>query len=630
MADSPMDMKKEQEPKEVLGDFKGEWAQKVISLVLTEKDKYERNSSEIREELKKIYRNFLGVFDEPYTRYTKRKKEFFALTQYHTLSSASRIYVDPKALNILPIQEEDIAKAQIWNALLPFQLKQINFYQAMNNLSIDLALFGTVVSEQGWEFSKEFTYEDLAKDGKEAVVTEKVKDDKLTFRMIPLLNCYIDSTAESIQKAPSFIISSWEEVSNLKNLKAKYKWNGDVEGIEGVKLISQGKGKDDRILIEYAQKGISQREMEVPMVEILYRYAKIPLSWVTKKDSDKDTYVEGKITVLNANGGRKKFDKDKVSLLDVAVCQYKHGKRPFEECVYIKVPRRWYGIGVGHMMLDPNAYMNRVMNQRIDNNELLQNKMFMARRGAGLDNKSIASAPGKVVTVQNMDDFKVLEVGDAKASSYQDEQDILLWAERLSHVKDISRSDKTATEAQIDESGAGEFFSIVRRNVNDYLRRVFEQFIALDQQYIEQDFMVRIVGETADFKDLDDVMGFPEEARSGLGNYRFIKVDDINDIQGQFDVEVDIDNSVPVNKAVQLQGIEKMMNAAMTDPASGLNRQEIYKEWVTLLGFKGSRFFINPSQVTMPMPGQAPMMQGMEGAAAPAPMPGVPTNLGTQ
>lgn len=613
------------------------WEQSLISTVISERDKYERNSMEIRYMLKKAYRNFVGIFDEPYTRYTKRKKDFFALTQNQVLASAANIYVDPRAINILPRGEDDIGKAKIWNALIPFQLKQANFFYLINKFSIDLALFGTFVSMQEWEFEREFIYEEVEKsfwdkafdsakkltgaEVKPKTTKVKVKEDKPSIKQIPLLNCYIDVEAESIQKAPSFIITSWVEASQLDNLKKKYRWQANVEGVEGIRLITETARQDNRMLTQYSQMGITQRELEVPMCEIIYRYAKIPLAWVTKKESDKNIFVEGKITILNTNGGYKatspKWDWGKIRLLDVSLTQYKHGKRPFEECHYIQVPNRWYGLGVGEMMISPNAQLNRILNQRTDNNELLQNRMFKARRGSGLDNKSIASAPGKVIQVQNMADFEVLDVGDAKASSYTDEQNTLIWAERLTHVKDVSRQKKTATEATIDEEVSGEFFAIVRRNINDYLKRVIQQVIALDQQFIQSDFVVRLVGPSSDFKELDDIMGIPEEIREDIGNIRFITIDDIEQIRGQYDVDVDIDNSLPMNKALMLQGLEKMMQFALTDPESGINRREVYREWANMLNLKDSRFFIKPSQSVVPMPGQMPQQ---------APMEGVPTN----
>ncbi|HVI40494.1 MAG TPA: hypothetical protein VM577_07530, partial [Anaerovoracaceae bacterium] len=218
---------------------------RILHLVLAEKLKYELNSNEIREIIRKCYRNFMGIFDSPFTKYTNRKQEFWALTQYHTLASASQIYVDPRAINILPQEEGDITKAKIWNYLIPFQLKQINFFQAMNGLSIDLALFGTVVSSQEWDFQRETVYEEKGADKYDAdlnnkenpdkgskVTKTKVKVDKLGYKFIPLLNVFTDATANSLQEAPSVIVSSWVEATQLPELKKKFNWKYSVDGIQ--------------------------------------------------------------------------------------------------------------------------------------------------------------------------------------------------------------------------------------------------------------------------------------------------------------------------------------------------------------------------------------------------------------
>jgi hypothetical protein len=168
---------------------------------------------------------------------------------------------------------------------------------------------------------------------------------------------------------------------------------------------------------------------------------------------------------------------------------------------------------------------------------------------------------------------------------------------------------------------------MVRRNINDYLKRVVEQFIALDKQFIDTEMVIRIVGEPADFSEIDTLMNLPVEIRETLGNMRFITVESIKDIASEFDVEVDIDNSVPINKAMLLQSYEKLLAQSIADPNSGLNRAEIYKEWVNAMGHKGSRFFLNTqNQMYMPMPGQMPMQQGPQGSKASAPMPGAVTN----
>lgn len=596
----------------------------LSALVLNEKSSYEKNSRDMRTILKRAYRNFLGIFDEPNTRYTKRKKEFWNLTQYHSLTSASRVYVDPRAITILPRVEEDIPKAKVWGDLIPFQLNQMNFFQDMNKFGIELALFGTGISAQDWEFKKE---KYIDRDGK--AIKTRVQEDRPSYKSVPLLNCYLDMTAETLQDSPSFIVETWHEASELPKLKERYKWKTNVNSIEGIKLITaDGKlGQND--LLQYQQMGISQKQLEVPMVSILWRWGKIKLSWVTKKESDENEWVEGIIALLNKHGDEDD-DKSAPVILDIRVNPFDHGKRPFEECWYIKIPGRWYGLGVGEMLLDPQSYLNRVINQRIDNNEILQNKMYKVRRGAGLDNKSIAAAPGKAISVQNMDDIQVLETGDAKTSSYNDEQNILVWAERQTHIKDASSSAKSATEAQINAELAGDFFAIVRRNINDYLRRVVWQIIELDKQFIDKEIVIRIVGEPSDFKEFDQMRGVPDFVARDMGNMRFIQVKDIKEIDGQYDIEVEIDNSAPMNKALRTQGLQQLIQLALQDPNSGINRAEAYKEYAQELGLKGSRFFLNTeNQSFMPLPGQQ-VMGGQQAGASPqgTPMPGVPTNAG--
>lgn len=608
----------------------------IVGLVKNERDGYAEASEEQREILRRAYRNFLGIYDEPYTRYTKRKKEFWNATQYAVLTSASRVFVDARAITILPQSEEDATKAIVWGELIPFQMRQIGFFTKMNDFATDLALLGTVVSAQDWEFRKE-QYVD--KDGK--AVKTKITEDRPSYKIIPLLNFYTDTTADNLHESPSNIVESWHEVGELPKLKERYGWKIDLSNVKGVKLITQDDSMSKADTLKYQQMGVTQKQLEVPMVKLLWRWGKIRLSWETKKKADFNTWVEGVSVVMEA--GVVDEDEPVMSLIDTRVNPFKHGKRPFEECWYIKVPGRWYGLGVGEMLIDKQSYLNRVINQRTDNNEILQNRMYKARRGAGLDNKSLVAAPGKVVSVQNMDDLQVLDTGNADASSYSDEQNIILWIERLTHIKDAAGNPGSATEAQINESLANDFFAIIRRNINDYIKRVTWHFIKLDQQFIDKEIVVRIVGEPSEFKEFDDIRGIPENIRAGMGNMRFMKVPDISEIDGEYDIEVDIDNSIPMNKAMQSQMLEKMLMMSMRDPASGINRTEVYKEWAQISGLKGSRFFLNTeNQSYMPQPGQQ-VIPGSAGAspegnqAAGVPNPGqggiqqqLPERVGTE
>lgn len=579
----------------------------LVALVRNERDSYQKASADQREILRKSYRNFLGIFDEPFTRYTKRRKEFWNASQYAALTSASRVFVDARAISILPQSESDRSKALIWGELIPFQMRQIGFFAKMNEFATNLAIFGTVVSAQDWEFRKE---QYIDKDSK--VTKTKISEDRPSFKLLPILNVYIDPTSETIQEAPSVIIESWHEVGELPKLKKRYGWKTDFSDVEGVTLITQDGNKRGTDLLKYQQMGVTQRQLEVPMVKLLWRWGKIRLSWETKKQADYNTWVEG-VTVTMEQGS---IDDEKPieRLVDSRVNPFEHGKRPLEECWYIKVPGRWYGLGVCEMLLDKQAYLNRVINQRTDNNEILQNKMYKARRGAGLDNKSIVSAPGKVISVQNMDDLEVLNTGNADASSYSDEQNIMLWVERLTHVKDAS-SAGSATEAQINETNTNDFFAIIRRNINDYIKRVVWHIIHLDKQFIDKELTIRIVGEPSEFRQFDELRGIPPNIRSDMGNMRFMEIPDINEIDGEYDIEVDIDNSVPMNKQTQATGIEKLLMMAAQDPNSGLNRGEAYKEWAQIMGLKGSRFFLNvENQSYMPQPGQQ-VLGGQPGAS---------------
>ena len=72
---------------------------------------------------------------------------------------------------------------------------------------------------------------------------------------------------------------------------------------------------------------------------------------------------------------------------------------PIVDVKCVPVPREFFGIGVPEVLEDDQEYIDILRSQRLDNLDLILNKMFKVRIGSDTDPDMIYSAPGGIIPV---------------------------------------------------------------------------------------------------------------------------------------------------------------------------------------------------------------------------------------
>ena len=130
---------------------------------------------------------------------------------------------------------------------------------------------------------------------------------------------------------------------------------------------------------------------------------------------------------------------DQPKILRIEEPPYYHGKRPYVRYNFLREPNQFYGIGVGQMIQHLQEEINAIHNQRMDNVNLIINKVFKYRPNEYFeDPDDIIFAPGSKIPVNEMDDIMPLVTGDVPVSSYNEEQIVRDYIERLTGVTDFS------------------------------------------------------------------------------------------------------------------------------------------------------------------------------------------------
>ncbi len=553
----------------------------------------------MRRVIEQARRYYAGIFDSPYDEITGEKKTWVHLTKWSVENVVKSIDLDTKDVLILPNHRDAVNFAPIVRASVLQLFKKIDFGQLLNDLTRVMARDGTVVVK---------TY--IEKD-------ESTKKDKIKSEIVNLLNFYIDPSARTVQESATIERS---EMSQAQLDLYKNTWT-NTEFAPFTRNVA-------RIADIYNTSGTG----EMPYTEIWERWGQIKKSWITKKESDENTWVEGHIVTSG-------LGQPQVIHL-IRENPRKDGRKPYEECWYRRQDGRWHGEGVGEMLFYSQEYVNTVVNIRMANNIVLQNGIFLIRKGSGISPdmlNSITAGGGLAVTNIN-NDVKQLNVQDFRASSYQDEDRVYLMADRVTGSFDIGRGEAgqpsaSATATLTRDRNIRDTFVLVQEGIGFFIERlIVKQYIPLLQKTMKPGDIVKVTGDAQDLSVIDDMIinnrandfiskhivktGYypnPEDldtfkARQRLylrkqGRQRFVEY-----FSNLFNADIDIEVHVTDEKFNRVVAVQQLREALMAfsrlPNASRLNTDAILKEMFSIMGLKGE-FFMDRLQ-----PAIAPTSEG--------------------
>lgn len=170
-------------------------------------------------------------------------------------------------------------------------------------------------------------------------------------------------------------------------------------------------------------------------------------------------------------------------------------KTPFAPFVKMRfttspVPNRAYDTGAVWPTIKIQKAFNDLMNEYFDNVVLVNNKMWIKRRGAKINPAEMVRRPGGVITVSNIDkDLKSEETSDVKSS-------IIEMLNRLDNefqqasmivnlIKGIGGASDTATEATIGQQNVQTLLEMIDQNIIEALSEMGQMVLAISTQNAE-------------------------------------------------------------------------------------------------------------------------------------------------
>lgn len=252
---------------------------------------------------------------------------------------------------------------------------------------------------------------------------------------------------------------------------------------------------------------------------------------------------------------------------------YLHQQAPYSKLKLFASPRpSWFGVGVGKVGKPTQDRLNKIINQRLDNVDLV-----IMRQGLYNGNDPLLNAkqlqlakPGKFHKCSDtLSSVKWMDIPDVTASSYKEEElarndfrESVGAISALMPAEDKNEQHRTAMGIQILQGAAGmRFKPVLIKLEEDYIAKTADFFFINSKQFMATPEWVEIMGEGA----TKMIQVTPDQI---MRKVRFIPTG----------------VSETVNKEIQVGQLLRFKEISQNDPT--INRSEINKRIAELMGFK--------------------------------------------
>lgn len=273
----------------------------------------------------------------------------------------------------------------------------------------------------------------------------------------------------------------------------------------------------------------------------------------------------------------KYWDREKIYHIAAGKFVLMEDENPFGDILpyimmkYTPVPHELYGIGIPEMIESLQNELNELRNQRLDNVNLINNRMFVVNKLADIDIDNMISYPGNVIMTNDMNAVVPLVTPDITRSIYMEEDIIKRDMQNATGEFEYSRGAtpshrETATGIIKLQQAANIRFDAVLKNVEFTFRDIAKLFIWYNSQFLEPSDFARIVG-VRDFIRMGGNYFYQIPVEEMLKLYHFQPVG----------------SSMTAVKDLRIQQIMQLYQMAAQDPY--FKQYELRKRLLTALDF---------------------------------------------
>ena len=402
-----------------------------------------------------------------------------------------------------PTEQGDIITSQILNALNKYDWRRAEMFPKLVNFVKCMLIFGTAFARTYWDFRETDKQRMVAKKLNDRLVwtpknTETVKVtefDGPNFEVLNIYDCFPDPNSTTIDNMRWFIYRIFKTIDELEA-------ENDSRGAEYWKNLDKLKKIID------AKKKTKDTAGNRPQ-DIQYReHRRIMLSTEELKGEDTSN-PELTILVRLTKKGWCYFvpeyaNEEWSGIIREVENPYFHGELNIVYGVDYPYPGELYGMGEIEPVDRIQRAINAVLNQRLDNVQLNLRTMWKAKKNSGVDMHTLVSAPGNIITTDDMNAVEAIQVPDVTGATFVQTMDYLTSAlQNGSGITDYTMGldtnantqNETATGVRLIQQEANAQFKLKIQLFNHMvIQRTANQWKDLRIQYTTEAQKLRIIG----------------------------------------------------------------------------------------------------------------------------------------
>jgi hypothetical protein len=336
----------------------------IISIVTREFTRYESLRSVYEDNWRRYYKIYRKSIDQKF-----RKLEganLFIPYCYQIVETVkpriiTTMFAARPYIGLVSIDPNYQGNAEVQTNLLDYQLNhRMNFVSTAGQAVTSALLYGTGITKQVWKYrtkntkKREPVLESGITVGYNEIEVEKTVYDDPAVEYVDIFDFYCDPAIPNIRDQRSVIHRYFKTKDELKEMAKRWEFKDKV-----IEELSTGQVGE--------QSGVSQRLSDIGLSSEDSTQKDLIEVWERWSD-DELIIIANRETVLFAQEN-----------------PYWHSEKPFARLVDTEVPGEFYGIGEIEPLEDMQYELNTRRNQRIDNINILINRMYKILRGANID-----------------------------------------------------------------------------------------------------------------------------------------------------------------------------------------------------------------------------------------------------
>ena len=446
-----------------------------------------------------------------------------------------------------PREESDSGNVKKMSTLVDYQLDRMDFIRKLKMWVKDTLFYGRGIVRCYWR------------------VDEKDKYNDPDIDVVDIQDFYPDPKAADIQDGDFMI---YRTVDGLHNLKRAKKPDGtplykNLEKLEESYNVQQTLQTTSATRSSTVGEVGNSPNISSPYLQSSTKQIESLEYWGVNTEDEENEWV---IVLSNRN-----------VVIRAEKNPYKN-RRPFIKMHIDPDNHSFEGKGIIEPIEHLQLELNDIRNQRMDNINLILNKLFVVLKDAGVNESELVSRPGGVIWEAIPNGVRILETPDVTQSSYQEESLVKQDAQNTVGVSDIIQGqmtsanesipgtalNKTATGASIAVQQAGSRFRYYLQNMEDALREFGLVLYEYNQMFLSEEKIIRVeapnefskVQKQGLISKIKGVLGFPAQE---LQKWQFERInpDEIRELK--LDVKVEAGSTQPIDDMQRQQKAQSLM-----------------------------------------------------------------------